>query len=146
MREQGTRPVVFLTLKEVQSGNYEGLMVKLSEIVSQLYGQSEYLESSDALSRKEREYFTDVFDRTCQGEKLQFALANLMKMMEKHYGKKPILLLDEYDSPILSAWENCYYKEVIDFMLSTIFCYGKGRTDNEETFGLLERDGMQYSP
>ena len=146
MREQGTRPVVFLTLKEVQSGNYEGLMVKLSEILSQLYGQSEYLESSDALSRKEREYFSDVFDKTCQGEKLQFALANLMKMMEKHYGKKPILLLDEYDSPILSAWENCYYKEVIDFMLSTIFCYGKGRTDNEETFGLLERDGMQYSP
>ena len=116
MREQGTRPVVFLTLKEVQSGNYEGLMVKLSEILCQLYGQSEYLENSDALSRKEREYFSDVFDGTCQGEKLQFALANLMKMMEKHHGKKPILLLDEYDAPILSAWENGYYKEGIDFM------------------------------
>ena len=116
MREQGTRPVVFLTLKEVRAGNYEGLMVKLSEILCQLYGQSEYLESSNALSRKEQAYFSDVFGGTCQGEKLQFALANLMKMLEKHHGKKPILLLDEYDAPILSAWENGYYKEGIDFM------------------------------
>ena len=116
MREQGTRPVVFLTLKEVQSGEYEGLMVKLSEILCQLYGQSEYLEDSNALSRKEREYFSAVFDETCQREKLQFALGNLMRMLEKHHGKKPILLLDEYDAPILSAWENGYYKEGIDFM------------------------------
>ena len=116
MREQGTRPVVFLTLKEVQSGNYGGLMAKLSEILCQLYGQSEYLEHSNALSRKEQEYFADVFGGTCQGEKLQFALSNLMKMLEKHHGKKPVLLLDEYDAPILSAWEKGYYEEGIDFM------------------------------
>ncbi|MBR3457379.1 MAG: AAA family ATPase, partial [Selenomonadaceae bacterium] len=116
MREQGTRPVVFLTLKDVQARKYEELMVKFSEILCQLYGQSEYLEDSNALSRKEREYFSGVFGETCQREKLQFALSNLMKMLEKHHGKKPILLLDEYDAPILSAWEKGYYEECIDFM------------------------------
>ncbi|MBQ7477735.1 MAG: AAA family ATPase, partial [Selenomonadaceae bacterium] len=62
------------------------------------------------------EYFFGVLRETCSAEKLQFSLANLMKMLEKHHGKKPILLLDEYDAPILSAWENGYYKEGIDFM------------------------------
>ena len=43
-------------------------------------------------------------------------MSNLMKMLEKHHQRKPVLLLDEYDAPILSAWENGFYKEGIDFM------------------------------
>ena len=116
MREQGTRPVVFLTIKEVQAGNFSGMMAKLSEVLRQLYGQLEYLKDSEALSKQDKDYFMAVLDKTGSEENLQFALANLMKMLEKHHGKKPILLLDEYDAPILSAWENGYYKEGIDFM------------------------------
>ena len=116
MREQGTRPVVFLTLKEVQAGKFPGMMAKLSEVLRQLYGQSEYLKDSDFLSEEDKEYFFGVLKETCSEEKLQFALANLMKMLEKHYQRKPILLLDEYDAPILSSWEKGYYEECIDFM------------------------------
>ena len=116
MREQGTRPVVFLTIKEVQAGKFSGMMAKLSEVLRQLYGQLEYLKDSEALSKQDKDYFMAVLDKTGSEENLQFALANLMKMLEKHHGKKPILLLDEYDAPILSAWENGYYKEGIDFM------------------------------
>ena len=116
MKEQGTRPVVFLTLKEVQAGKFSGILAKLSEVLRQLYGQSEYLKESCFLSEEDKEYFFGVLRETCSAEKLQFALANLMKMLEQHHGKKPILLLDEYDAPILSAWENGFYKEGIDFM------------------------------
>ncbi len=116
MREQGTRPVVFLTIKEVQAGKFSGMVAKLSEVLRQLYGQLEYLKDSESLSEQDRKYFMAVLDKAASGENLQFALSNLMKMLEKHHGKKPILLLDEYDAPILSAWENGYYKECIDFM------------------------------
>jgi len=116
MREQGTRPVVFLTLKEVQAGKFPGMMAKLSEVLRQLYGQLEYLKDSGFLSEEDKGYFFGVLRETCSEEKLQFALANLMKMLEKHYQRKPILLLDEYDAPILSSWEKGYYEECIDFM------------------------------
>ena len=116
MREQGTCPVVFLTIKEVQAGKFSGMMVKLSEVLRQLYGRLEYLKDSESLSEQDREYFMAVLNKAGTEENLQFALANLMGMLEKHHGKKPILLLDEYDAPILSAWENDYYKEGIDFM------------------------------
>ena len=116
MREQGTRPVVFLTIKEVQAGKFSGMIAKLSEVLRQLYGQLEYLKASESLSKQDRDYFMAVLDKTESEENLQFALANLMKMLEKHHGRTPILLLDEYDAPILSAWENGYYKEGIDFM------------------------------
>ena len=106
MKEQGTRPVVFLTLKEVQAGKFSGILAKLSEVLRQLYGQSEYLKESCFLSEEDKEYFFGVLRERCSAEKLQFALVNLMKMLEKHHGKKPVLLLDEYDAPILSAWEN----------------------------------------
>ena len=116
MREQGTRPVVFLTIKEVQAGKFSGMMAKLSEVLRKLYGQLEYLKDSEALSEQDRDYFMAVLNKAGTEETLQFALANLMGMLEKHHGKKPILLLDEYDAPILSAWENGYYKEGIDVM------------------------------
>ena len=116
MREQGTRPVVFLTIKEVQAGKFSGMIAKLSEVLRQLYGQLEYLKDSESLSKQDRDYFMAVLNKAGTEETLQFALANLMGMLEKHHGKKPILLLDEYDAPILSAWENGYYKEGIDVM------------------------------
>ncbi|MBR3458690.1 MAG: AAA family ATPase, partial [Selenomonadaceae bacterium] len=116
MKEQGTRPVVFLTLKEVQAGKFSGILAKLSEVLRQLYGQSEYLKDSSSLSEQEKEYFLSVLNKKESEENLQFAMSNLMKMLEKHHQRKPVLLLDEYDAPILSAWENGYYKECIDFM------------------------------
>ena len=116
MREQGTRPVVFLTLKEVQARTFEGQRMILAEFLRRLYGQLLYLEDSIALSSQEKDYFSRILNATCGIEKMQFALSNLLGFMEKHHGRKPVLLLDEYDAPILSAWENDYYEECIGFM------------------------------
>ncbi|MBQ1335894.1 MAG: AAA family ATPase, partial [Selenomonadaceae bacterium] len=115
MQEQGTRPVVFLTLKEVRAGTFAEMRVILAEFLRNLYGQSQYLEHSEALSVQERQYFSAILNEACDMAKMKFALANLMKMMEKHHGRKPVLLLDEYDATILSAWEKGYYEECIDF-------------------------------
>ena len=92
------------------------MMEKLAEILRQLYDNFRYLQDSEALSSQDREYFTSILNSACPTEKMSFALLNLMKNLEKHHAHKPMLLLDEYDAPILFAWEKGYYEECIDFM------------------------------
>ncbi|MBR3458304.1 MAG: AAA family ATPase [Selenomonadaceae bacterium] len=116
MKEQGSRPVVFLTLKEVQAETLSEMLVSLSEILCNLYGNVPYLEESPLLSLQDRNYFSGILNGICPTGKMKFSLSKLCRFLEKHHGKKPVLLLDEYDAPILSAWENGYYKECIDFM------------------------------
>ena len=115
-KEQGTCPVVFLTLKDVQAGTFSEMKVVLAEVLRRLYGGFPGLEQSEALSRQERQYFTSILNKTCDAGNMRFAVSNLMGFLEKHYQKQPLLLLDEYDAPILSAWEKGYYEECIDFM------------------------------
>ena len=74
MQEQGTRQVVFLTLKEAQSRSFSGMMEKLAEMLRQLYGNFQYLQDSEALSTQDREYFTSILNGACPKEKMSFAL------------------------------------------------------------------------
>lgn len=116
MSRQGSRPVVFLTLKGAQARNFAGMLVKLSELVGDAYDRVGYLQDSEALSPRDKAYFAEVLKSGCSSEKLQFALANLARYLQKHHGCGAVLLLDEYDAPIISAWEHGYYGECIDFM------------------------------
>ena len=116
MSQQGSRPVVFLTLKEVQARAFANMKELLAEFLRRLYGQHAYLKQSNALSEEDRQYFSNILKTACDMGKMKFALSNLLAALEKHHQKKPVLLLDEYDAPILSAWENGYYRECIDFM------------------------------
>ncbi|MBR0284975.1 MAG: AAA family ATPase, partial [Selenomonadaceae bacterium] len=116
MKEQGTRPVVSLTLKGVQTREFLGMMESFSELLRKLYGRFSYLGSSAALSVQEQKYFSSILDEISTVEKMKSAVSNLLEFLEKHYGKKAILLLDEYDAPSLSAWEHGYYDECMDFM------------------------------
>lgn len=116
MREQGTRPVVFLTLKEVQAREYSVMMDLLRRIMQGLYQRFPYLLASDRLTEENKEAFQKVMDLCGNEADLRLSLSSLMQWLEKHHGRKPVLLLDEYDVPILSAWENDYYEECIGFM------------------------------
>ena len=116
MGEQGSRPVVFLTLKEVRSTDFTSMLTGLTEFLRKLYGEFAYLTDSDRLSAQDKEYFSVIWNATGKAELMKVALSNLMNMLEKHHGIKPLLLLDEYDAPILAAWENGYYRECVDFM------------------------------
>ena len=91
-------------------------LVKLSELVGDAYDRVGYLQDSEALSPRDKAYFAEVLKSGCSSEKLQFALANLARYLQKHHGCGAVLLLDEYDAPIISAWEHGYYGECIDFM------------------------------
>ena len=116
MQEQGSRPVVFLTLKEVRSASFTSMLEKLTYFLQRLYGTFAYLADSEKLFAQEKIFFSTIWNGKGSAENMQMALLNLMSMLEKHHGIKPLLLLDEYDAPILAAWENGYYGECVDFM------------------------------
>lgn len=115
MEEQGKRPVIFFTLKGIQAADFPGMMSMLSLLLRRIYGQSEYLLESSALSESEKDFFSEVLRGKCTTEKMRFSLVSLMDYLCKHHQRPPVLLLDEYDAPILSAWENGYYDSCIGF-------------------------------
>lgn len=114
MAQQGTRPVVFLTMKGWKGLTWEILQVRVRQQLGELFNENRFLWDDD-LSDWERTRFQSVLDDTDSFAALSDALAFLLRLLKAHYRKKVVLLLDEYDVPIQSAWEHGYYKEAIDF-------------------------------
>ena len=116
MQEQGSRPVVFLTLKEVRARKHDVMMDLLARTIQELCGRYQYLLSDSRLPEKDKDALHSLLSLQGKEADLRLSLGLLMRCLEAVHGKKPVLLLDEYDAPILSAWENGYYRECIDFM------------------------------
>ena len=116
LKEQGKYPVIFLTLKECKytywDSAYRGLKLKIEEICDSLG----YLMDSDKLTERDKVIFKEIITGKASEEVYMKSLQILTNYLYKHHGKKPILLLDEYDVPIQYGFEHGYYKEIIGFM------------------------------
>ncbi|MBR2214983.1 MAG: AAA family ATPase [Selenomonadaceae bacterium] len=116
MAEQGSRPVIFLTLKGGQAPEYALMLEYLQELLRVLYGQFRYLLESVALAEDDKQYFERIIAKTANRSEVQVSLQRLMALLKKHHGREAVLLLDEYDAPIIRSWERGYYEDCIDFM------------------------------
>ena len=114
MRQQGSRPVVFLTLKEWKYPSWERMQMGMRRRLSKVFRSYSFLLDGD-MAEWDREDFLALVQGKADLDLCQDALAFLLRLMEEHYGKKPVLLLDEYDVPIQKAWEHRYYDDAIDF-------------------------------
>ena len=114
MSMQGSRPVLFLTLKGWKGLTWEILQIRARQRLGDVFRSYEFL-LKDALRENDRQKFLTILNGKGDFSELVDALAFLMRLLEEHYGKKPVLLLDEYDVPVQSAWEHRYYDEAIDF-------------------------------
>lgn len=115
MAEMGTRPVLFLTLRGWKALNWPSMQAMIVNGLQQVAREQAVLRESDRVDAEDRDMLRAMYRREAPFESLKTALAMLLRMLEAHYGKKPILLLDEYDVPIQSAWEHDFYGEAIDF-------------------------------
>ncbi|SEH23126.1 AAA family ATPase [Selenomonas sp. KH1T6] len=116
MKEQGSRPVVFFTLKDIRMDTWKDELEKMALGLSKLYRNYLFLLESTKLTEVDREAFRAIWEKRGSLSEMEEAVANLCHMLELHYGRPPVLLLDEYDAPILAAWEKGYYNECIGFM------------------------------
>lgn len=111
IEEQGKYPVIFLTLKEIKGNNTESMYTQIKTLISDLFNQYEYLREN--LNERDIEIFDNFWKR--KDEDYSNSLKFLINCLSKYYQQKVILLIDEYDTPLLTAHEFGYYNEALQF-------------------------------
>ena len=111
---QGTYPVIFLSFAGVKTGNVRDMKAAVKIVLSNLYGMHREIMKSDKFDDSDRESFAAVNERM-EDVKAQTAVNLLCIYLEKYYGKKVIVLLDEYDTPMQEAWIGGYWDEAAGF-------------------------------
>ena len=108
-------PVIYITLKDVMDGSFEDMVRAIKTAVVDMYREHKYLLESDKVDEFEKERIKDIFWVREDLEALKISIKELSSYLFAHYGKKVILLIDEYDVPIQNAYVSGYYDEAIKF-------------------------------
>ena len=114
---QGTYPVIFLSFASIKSGEPAQIKVAIKQIVSNIYKSFKYIMESAMFDSNDRKYYDSVND-DMSDETVYIAINRLCLYLEKYYGRKTIVLLDEYDTPMQEAWLNGYWEEAVRFFRS----------------------------
>ena len=113
---QNKYPVINLSLKSVRGNDWEGCLLHLKRVISEAYQEHKYLLKSDKLEDYEKQSITEIILKKGGQPDYAFSLFNLSKYLKAHFGAEAILLVDEYDTPIIDGYKEKYYGEVIKFM------------------------------
>ena len=114
---QGTYPVIFLSFADVKQNNYEETIQKIKKIIFDIYQKYDFLKDWEGLTDKEKTAFRNI-DCVMSDIVAQGAIKDLSNYLSRYYGKKVIILLDEYDTPMQEAYVNGYWKELVAFTRS----------------------------
>lgn len=132
---QGQYPVIFLTFKDVKFDTWEATLDKVSGLLQEEYGRHRELLESDKLAEYEKVYFSTVLEGKATEVELTSSLERLSKMLASHYGKAPIIIIDEYDTPIQEGYSKDFYEEIISFMRN--FFSGAFKDNKNLSYGFL---------
>ena len=127
---QGVYPVIFVSLKGVKASTYDMAYQYLKTLVSSLYAEHLYLLDADTLFENERRIYKQILDKCADVSEVLLSLKNLAKYLARFHHAKPILLVDEYDTPIHAAYLSTprYHHEMLEFMRGFL---GEALKDNE---------------
>ena len=114
---QGTYPVIFLSFASIKQVRYDETVIKIKDELIRIYNEYDYIMKSGIYNTNEKMQYQSV----CVGMSdtvAQEALKNLSNYLSRYYGKKVIILLDEYDTPMQEAYVNGYWEELVGFTRS----------------------------
>ncbi len=114
-RLQGTWPVIFLSFAKVKERSFQNARKKICQLITNLYNRYDFLLESGLLNEKEKSIYHEV-NADMEDYLASEALSNLSDYLMRYYGKKVIILLDEYDTPMQEAYVGGYWDELISFM------------------------------
>ena len=133
MKEQGQYPVIFISFRNIEEENWEDCYFEIKNIISRTYNEFEFLR--ETLNQSELAEFDSIW---LKKEKADWkgSLKNLTRYLYKYYDrKKVVVLIDEYDTPIIQSYQEKYYKKLIFFFKRF---YGDVMKDNEYLqFGIM---------
>ncbi|MBP3569772.1 MAG: AAA family ATPase [Lachnospiraceae bacterium] len=115
---QGTYPVISLSFARVKETNLENTKARIYDIIGEIYDMYSFLRESEALSEKDKEYMDRMLKGRADEVEVTSALHQLSKFLYQHYGKKVIILLDEYDTPMQEAYVKGFWAGLVDFTRS----------------------------
>ena len=115
MNQQGGYPVIYLSFKDIKALNWEKCYYLTRRLIGYLYNEFEFLR--EKLNKKDLSDFDKVWLDE-EGADWENSLKNLLRYLYEYYNKKVVVLIDEYDTPIVSGYNNGYKKEVLDLYRS----------------------------
>ena len=134
-KHQGKYPVIFLTFKDVKFHSWESTLDKIRGLLQTEFGRHLELTESKKIPEYEKEYFSRIINGRATEVELASALERLSKMLTEHYGKAPVIIIDEYDTPIQEGYAKDFYDEIIEFMRN--FFSGAFKDNRNLSYGFL---------
>ena len=132
---QGKYPVIFLSFKDIKCDTWEETFDAIKDLFSKEASRHSELKSADVFNEYEEAYIEKILSGMATPVELSVALANLSMMLHKYHGVAPIIIIDEYDTPIQQGHIKGFYDEIIGFMRNL---FSGGLKDNKHlTYGFL---------
>lgn len=132
---QGKYPVVFLTFKDVKFDSWDATFARIAQLLQEEFGRHSELRNSEKLESYEKEYYEKILSGKVNEVELAVSLQRLSAMLSVHYGKAPIIIIDEYDTPIQEGYSKDFYDEIIGFMRN--FFSGGFKDNRNLSYGFL---------
>ena len=132
MSEQGKYPVIFISLKDLKGNTWEECLNRLKLFIFDLYAEFEYIR--EKMNEWDKRKFEKVLYEKEDADYIM-SLKFLSDSLYKYYGEKVIILIDEYDAPIINAFDKGYYNETINFFQT--FYSSALKTNNSLKYGVL---------
>ena len=132
MSEQGKYPVIFISLKDLKGDTWEECLKRLKLFIFDLYAEFEYIR--EKMNEWDKRKFEKVLYEKEDADYIM-SLKFLADSLYKYYGEKAIILIDEYDAPIINAFDKGYYNEAVNFFQT--FYSSALKTNNSLKYGVL---------
>ena len=133
MSEQGKYPVIFVSLKDLKEDTWEECLESIKDIMYKIFNEYSFLR--EKLNIVEKRQFDKIWEITGNERNFKTSLLDLSNYLNKYYGEKVIILIDEYDAPIINAFDKGYYNEAINFFQT--FYSSAIKTNNSLKYGVL---------
>ncbi len=116
LEKMGNHPVIFLSFKDIKELDWETSYGKIKKLIRKEYSRHYYLLNFPQLLPFEREYFQTIMDLKGDRGDYEISLESLLVFLSRYYGKRAVILIDEYDAPVHAGFNYGYYEQVINFM------------------------------
>ena len=126
-KHQNQYPVIFLSFKDVKKSTYTAAYEDFVRLIRDLYSQHRYLLEDEVLYEDEKVVFMTLLNQQAAQRDIESAIKQLTVYITRKFNKSPIILIDEYDTPIQEAYLSSYYQEMMDLMRSML---GQALKDN----------------
>mgnify|MGYP000949513509 CR=1 FL=1 len=133
MSEQGKYPVIFISLKDLKGDTWGKCFENLKKTMYKIFNEYEFVR--EKLNMVEKREFDKIWEMKDSEENFKTSLLDLSNYLNKYYGEKAIILIDEYDAPIINAFDKGYYNEAINFFQT--FYSSALKTNNSLKYGVL---------